>query len=103
MTATVHQYWSPDVGDSGAVWQAIDTTVTWTWHLGDGTYFWAWSVRPLQANAIVSLDSVVAISDQDNNQVTNLTVTAKPGAQFRLSNGRGLIALRFTAIKVQTS
>jgi hypothetical protein len=57
----------------------------------------------LQADAIVSLDSVVAISDHDNNQVTHLTVTVHPGPQFRLSNGKGFIALRFTAIKVQTS
>lgn len=96
--ATVIQYWN----NPGSCYQA-DGTVEWTWKLGDRDFYWGFSVRPYQANQKVQLDSVYAVSDNDNNQATHLVVTvapAPPGPNIRPDTTGTL--LRFTAIKATT-
>jgi hypothetical protein len=99
--ATVTQFWTEA---QDAPFQAFGTTVSWSWALGDDTFYWGFAVRPLQANALVSVAApLTAISDNDLNQTTVLTVTVAAGPTHRgpVSPFEGTL-LRFTAIKVQT-
>jgi hypothetical protein len=105
--ATVTQFWTPGIGGEdqrSPVFQAYGTTLDWTWTLGDDSFYWGFAVRPLQANSAVSVQTpITAVSDNDLNQVTVLTVSVNPGPTHRgrVNFGEGCL-LRFTAIKVQT-
>ncbi len=105
--ATVTQFWTTGIaGDEQhiPIFQAYGTTLDWTWALGDGDFYWAFAVRPLQANSAVSVQApITAISDNDLNQVTVITVSVNPGPthRFRVTPGEGCL-LRFTAIKDET-
>jgi hypothetical protein len=50
--ATVTQFWTDP---KPSLWQKFGTTVDWTWKYGDDQFYWAFAVRPLQANAAVSV------------------------------------------------
>jgi hypothetical protein len=105
--ATVTQFWTPGLGGENGqepVFQLFGTTLIWTWAHGDDAFYWGFAVRPLQDNVSVSVGSpITAISDNNHNQVTQLTVTVGPGPTHRgpVNEGEGSL-LRFTAIKVQT-
>ena len=99
--ATVTQFWTDP---TPSLWQKFGTTVDWTWAYGDDQFFWAFAVRPLQANASVAVEApLVAQSDNAMGQSTVITVTAGPSPSFSgpVSPFEGTL-LRFTAIKVET-
>ena len=99
--ATVTQIWTDP---TPSLWQKFGTTVDWTWGHGDDQFFWAFAVRPLQANAAVGVEApLVAQSDNDMAQSTVITVSAGPSPSFtgRVDPNEGTL-LRFTAIKVET-
>jgi hypothetical protein len=99
--ATTTQFWTDP---KPSLWQKFGTTANWTWKYGDDQFFWAFAVRPLQANAAVSVQApLVAQSDNDMAQSTVITVSAGPSPSFigAVRPFEGTL-LRFTAIKVQT-
>lgn len=74
--ATVTQFWTDP---KPSLWQKFGTTANWTWAHGDDQFCWAFVVRPLQANAAVSVQApLVAQSDNDMAQSTMITVTVGP-------------------------
>jgi hypothetical protein len=90
--ATVTQFWS-----RSAPFQAVGPAVVWAWELGDGQYYWAFAVRPAQANATVTVGAITASSDNTLHHTTLIPVTV--GSAGRGSAG---CLLQFTAIKVTT-
>src|SRR5215813_3767474 len=101
--ATVTQFWSPGT----SCYQQFGTTVDWVWGLGDGDYYWGFSVRPEFLHVIVSLEAPITSGSagkaDDSNQITTLTV-AIDGDRFAKAGtviGGGDF-IRFTAIKVTT-
>ena len=94
--ATVTQFWAPHENQDG-LYQA-DSTVEWTWQLGDNSFYWGFAVRPQQGNMQVEVSRQWTTSDNDLVQVEHFLVTVSGFDRDQNSNG-GL--LQFTAIKVQ--
>jgi hypothetical protein len=87
--------WSPR-DNQAAPWQASGT-FEWWWRRGDNSHYWAFSIRPRQANTVVEVVRQWTVSDNDLNQeehfIVTLTDTLSPGS------GGGL--LMFNVISVQ--
>lgn len=98
--ATVTQFWAPQQ-DQDDLFQAVGTTATWTWALGDNSHYWSFAVRPKDGNEEVEVTRQWATSDNDLNLVQSMEVTTRQpqGREFR--PGGSLTSLMFTAIKVE--
>ena len=87
--ATVTQFWTTGIaGDEQhiPIFQAYGTTLDWTWALGDGDFYWAFAVRPLQANSAVSVQApITAISDNDLKSSHGHHGQREPGSHASIS------------------
>jgi hypothetical protein len=91
--ASVNHWWSPT-----AIYQA-NGSHQWDWAQGgEEEHYWAYSVRPTQANMLVEVERQWATIDQNSLHVEHFVV--RVDGYDRGSNG-GL--LRFNVIKVEGS
>jgi hypothetical protein len=92
--ANVTHFWAPHENQMG-LFQAAGTT-EWWWGLGDNQHYWAFSIRPRQANTVVEIVQQWTVSDNDLNQGEHFQVkltNTSPGSSGAL--------LQFNAIKVE--
>jgi hypothetical protein len=94
--AIVTHDWAPR-SDQAGLWQASGTT-EWWWRRGDNQHYWAFSIRPRQANSVVEIVQQWTVSDNDLNQVEHFQVKL---TDLLSPAGGGGGLLQFNVIKVE--
>ena len=67
------------------VFQAANTTVTWTWRVGEREHHWTFSYRPFQANSDAEILRHFVNSDNNLAQTDSFVTRTNTGNIFRLS------------------
>lgn len=67
------------------VFQAANTTMHWTWPVGEREHHWEFSFRPFQANSDAEILRHFVTSDNNLRHTDNLIVRTNTGNIFRLS------------------
>jgi hypothetical protein len=77
--ADLHHSWTDP-----PVFQAANTTVEWV-AVGEREHYWAYSIRPWQANSDVEIVRQWTTTDNNLNSTQRFMVTTNTGNLFRLS------------------
>ena len=70
------------------VFQASDTTVEWSWPVGEGQHYWGYCVRPFQLNSACEIIRQFTTSDNDDVWTEHFVVRTlgrESGGLYRFS------------------
>ena len=65
--------------------QAANTTLDWTWLVGENQHYWGYSVRPFQANSDFEILRQFTTSDNNMAVTEHFTVRTASGGLVRFS------------------
>jgi hypothetical protein len=80
-----------------SVFQAMGSTVGWTWEMADLDRYMGYAIVPKRANAQVTIDRITITSNNDKWPGAEFVVTVAP---FDRGDSRGICHLTFHAVRI---
>jgi hypothetical protein len=78
--ADLHHLWTDP-----PIFQRANTTVPWTWQVGESEHYWGYSIRPWQANSDAEIVRQWTTTDNNLTSTQHFIVTTQTGNLFRWS------------------